>query len=242
METPSIGCLLTSFRRPENLHEQLAAVRSQSVPAERIVIFHNGSDMTPDMKEFSSHGDFIWCSENTGVWARFAFALSLFKTEYVAVFDDDTIPGLNWFKNCMECMGKNEALLGSGGVVFPEGTREPREYVGWSSQNEQAEFVDIVGHAWFLKRSWLLPFISTIREGTDTCGEDYHLSYSCQEIGIPTMVPPHPATDRSQWGSLKGELGHDQEALYTKPGEAESKQLAHDAYVGRGWKTGVPEQ
>jgi hypothetical protein len=40
-----------------------------------------------------------FCNRNLGVWSRFAYALNA-KTKYVCVFDDDTIPGNNWLKNC----------------------------------------------------------------------------------------------------------------------------------------------
>jgi hypothetical protein len=39
----------------------------------------------------------------------------------------------------------------------------------------------------------------------NTCGEDMHFSYMLQKYaGIPTIVPPHPKSDKSLWGSTKG--------------------------------------
>ena len=52
-----------------------------------------------------------------GVWARFAYALNA-KTEYIAMFDDDTIPGPLWFENCLNTMKRHEGLLGTIGLVL----------------------------------------------------------------------------------------------------------------------------
>ena len=55
---------------------------------------------------------------NYGVWARFAFALNS-TSDYVCVFDDDTIPSEKWFENCINCIeNENNGLYGTIGVTF----------------------------------------------------------------------------------------------------------------------------
>ena len=55
------------------------------------------------------------CNHNFKFFGRFAFAM-LAQTEYVAIFDDDTIPGKNWFKHCLDHMIQLNGLLGTTGI------------------------------------------------------------------------------------------------------------------------------
>jgi hypothetical protein len=56
----------------------------------------------------------VLCSENAYFHGRFALAL-LATTEYVAIFDDDSIPGCDWFANCLETMARTPGILGTNG-------------------------------------------------------------------------------------------------------------------------------
>ena len=231
-----ISVLVTGYKRPHTLAPQLTAIRTQTVQPKEIVVWQNGAR---DASESLSGANYVFCKNNWGVWPRFTFPLYAFSTKYVAIFDDDTIPGEQWFDNCLDVIQKTPALLGANGVIFPSGDRTPRQYVGWASKNSHQERVDIVGHCWFFERDWLRHFCNTIRADSagSTCGEDYHFSYSLQQVGIPTIVPPHPADDIGMWGSIKGGLGMDDEALYLKPGEEEKKAAVHAEYKAMGWKT-----
>jgi hypothetical protein len=144
-------------------------------------------------------------NKNLGVWARFAFALNA-KTEYICVFDDDTIPGPKWLENCLDSMKIREGLYGTIGIKFPE----PRYHftlddrVGWDRPNTDITQVDIVGHAWFFKRCWLKYLWNYIPDyETDLkCAEDINFSFELQKAGIPTLVPPHPPGQYEYYGSF----------------------------------------
>jgi hypothetical protein len=231
--------MLTSFRRPHTLAQQLEAVQSQTVKPAHIVIWHNQSDGIKVDEEKMRSVDFVFSSRNLGVWARFLICLE-FNTDYIAVFDDDTIPGPKWFENCLKTFSESPkvGLVGSAGVLFDDGTREKRTYVGWSSQNESALPVDICGHAWFFKRELLKIYSQVYRATGPTCGEDYALSFSAQKLDLQTVVPPHPKSDRDLWGSLRGlELGGDDVAMFKTEGQAEAKAEAHKIFKQWGWKT-----
>ena len=143
-------------------------------------------------------------NDNLGVWARFAYALNA-NTEYVCVFDDDTIPGIRWFENCLKTMETNHGLLGTRGVRYLSSKRaDLYDTFGWCGPNEKATEVDIVGHSWFFKREWLstfwreLPLLKSSR----IVGEDMHFSYTLQKyLKLKTYVPPHPINNREMWGS-----------------------------------------
>ena len=90
-----ITTILTVYRRPHTLIEQLEAIQNQTYPPSSIIIWKNHYDniVLPEIPEhLKKNVDIITSTRNFGVWARFALGL-LANTNYVAVFDDDTIPG-----------------------------------------------------------------------------------------------------------------------------------------------------
>ena len=71
-----------------------------------------------DAIDASSFDRVLISSDNAYFHARFALAL-LAQTEYVAIFDDDSIPGPEWFENCrrLKHLIKPMNRLGLLGVV-----------------------------------------------------------------------------------------------------------------------------
>jgi hypothetical protein len=128
----------------------------------------------------------------------------LADTEYIAIYDDDTMPGKKWHENCLETMGERPGILGGIGVVLPGERYYGHRRVGWSAPNAEVEQVDLVGHAWFFKSEWLQYFWRE-KPYTWENGEDIHFSYTAQKYGgIKTYVPPHPMDDKDMFSSLKG--------------------------------------
>ncbi len=223
-----ITAVLNGFRRSDNLILQIEALEKQTVRPQEIMIWHNNPGEGYAMNyEVSSKTKSAYNNFNYGVWARFAFALNA-RTEYVCMFDDDTIPGSRWFENCLDQMQRTEALLGTAGILYvdppPADSLEvsyynPMAKLGWYATGniDRAIEVDFVGHAWFFKRAWLSAFWRELPDPRYTlCGEDMHFSYMLQKyLGIPTMVPPHPAGMPELWGSTRGhDLGNDQASLW----------------------------
>lgn len=198
-----ITVILNAFKRQQYLQEQIDSVLSQTQPAERILIWNNGEAL--DLCGYGNNVMIANNSHNLGVWSRFAYAINA-ETEFVCVLDDDTIPAPQFFENCLQQMKLEPALLGARGLRFLSNKRyHPFISFGWDAPNEKAEVVDIVGHAWFFKREWLgvfwreLPPLGTSR----LVGEDMHFSFMLQKyLGIRTMVPPHPRSNPSIWGSV----------------------------------------
>jgi len=206
----SITAIINIFRRGHVLDEQINAITQQSVPPKSIIIWNNGNreiDLTkyknnPFFKVFDSN-------YNSGVWSRFIIS-QLADTEYICIFDDDTIPGNNWFKNCLNCMSEKEALYGTIGVVFKDTNKYDilRRY-GWDcanfGNNTTSKPVDIVGHSWFFKKEWISYFTRECPKVNEyfSVGEDMTFSFMLQKYAnIATYVPPHPSNDMSLFGSI----------------------------------------
>ena len=142
----------------------------------------------------------------------------LAQTPYVAIFDDDTIPGKRWFENCLNTMKTHEGILGTLGIILKSNKYQGCGRAGWNgAKGTKPIEVDLVGHAWFMKRKWL-QYLWYEEPISWENGEDIQLSYLAQKYGgVKTFVPPHPLEKRELWGSTQGmKLGADKQANYLK--------------------------
>jgi len=206
----NITAIINIFKRDYSLEEQIKAIKGQTIPPKSIILWNNGNktiDLTkykndPFLKVFD-------CNYNTGVWPRFLISL-IADTEYICVFDDDTIPGSNWFLNCLNCMKEKEALYGTIGVIFNDSNQyKTLKRYGWDFSNDGNNIVpmpvDIVGHSWFFKKEWINYLIKVSSKLNEYfyVGEDINFSFMLQKYAnIPTYVPPHPSNDISLFGSI----------------------------------------
>lgn len=205
-QVSDITVILNLYKRPHVLLEQINAIQQQTVQPKQIIVWRNHVDgiEIPEAVTSDSNIIIINCNKNLGVWPRFTIGL-LASTTYVAVFDDDTIPGKKWFENCLHTIKVHNGLLGSIGLIFNNSSKYMNYCrIGWSSCNDTARQVDIVGHAWFFKREWILELAKIIPdyEKLLLVGEDMGFSWALQQIGIPTYVPPHPSNDLEMFGSI----------------------------------------
>lgn len=237
-DSPSIGIVLSAWRRTHLLADQLLAIRRQTVPATTVLIWHNPCDG----QDFSSlrladNEHFVTTSLNRGVWGRFSI-LGLLDTDYIHVIDDDTMPGHEWFRNCLETFADlpKHSVLGTCGRVFPDGTRDSAAAVGWQNPMDTTVHADVLNHSWFFSQSLAKLFYPTSFYGP-TCGEDYAICVLGRKHGGIVACPPHPRDRMELWGSLRGmELGADEHALYLRPEEESKKQAVHGDLRKRGWR------
>ena len=219
-----ITAVLNGFRRPNNLNEQLEALRNQTVPPDEILLWYNNPGETEINYDIGTEIPTAYCNYNFGVWARFYFAMNA-RNPYVCVFDDDTIPGTQWLENCMTTMNLHNGLLGTVGLLYSpplpptqSSYYEPYNRYGWvaGGNNETTVQVDLVGHSWFFRKEWLSFMTRELPDPKyNTCGEDMHFSYMLQKYaGINTYVPPHPISNKELWGSVRGQYGADAVAMW----------------------------
>jgi GT2 family glycosyltransferase len=239
----SITVILNCYKRPQYLQEQLKAIKAQSIPPESVWLWVNSS---PENKKFNPYRmgfDKVFKSNtNCKYHARFAIGL-LAETEYVAFFDDDTIPGRKWFENCLDTMDETPGILGGAGCVLFS-----RHYVdhvreGWPSQNQFTTEVDLVGHAWFMSREDL-NYMWRETPLTFENGEDIQLAYLAKKHGgVSCYCPPHPPDQPALHSSLKAEeYGNDTKAssngsLMSVPQFYAQRDECISHGINNGWKT-----
>ena len=108
----NVTAIINGYKRANNVDHIVLSLLNQSCRPQDIFIWWN------DKEEFKKARYARFCKnivsdENLGVWARFTFALNS-STEFIVVFDDDTIPGHRWIENCL-----NHSHLGLlGTIVF----------------------------------------------------------------------------------------------------------------------------
>jgi len=225
MSDPSISVILTAWNRPQYLEEQVDAVFSQTVKPHEIVLWYNQPSKKLGVFKQKQRVDFknakrvkqIICDCNFGITPRFSIAPFL-EGEYICIFDDDTIPGIRWFENCLQYIEKEKCMLGTIGLRYlsvDQGsvvTEKPR--MGWEAENKNLEFVDLVGHSWFFRREWAKYFWWE-EPLLKTFGEDIHFCAMLSKHGIRSACPPHPPEEKQLWGSLYPERGIDRVAIST---------------------------
>lgn len=235
-----ITAIINGFRRFSTLEEQYNSIANQTIKPKEILFWQNHHPETFD--KFSTkiiqNCKSAICNQNFGVWARFAYALNA-KTKYICIFDDDTIPGIKWFENCLSTINSHRGLLGTRGIIFPnKNSYHHSNGIGWETANKDTVKVDIVGHCWFFEREWLSAYWAEMPPlEYFYAGEDMHFSYAIQKhYNLNTYVPPHPAEDKRLWGSLKAvEYGNGKEATANFAIPEMYKYLNY--IVGKGFKT-----
>lgn len=231
----NITAILTGYNRPMTMNALADAVRGQSIPPDDVWVWYNkGTEEQEEIEDVKA----AYCNANFGFFSRFAMAL-LAPTPYVALFDDDTIPGERWFENCLETMEKTPGILGTVGIYLNGPYYRGHERVGWPAPNEITATVDLIGHCWFMRKEdlkWMF-----MEEPFRTCnGEDIHLAALAWRYGgVQCYVPPHPPRDKSMWGSLHGQkLGMDKAAssLQSIQQHIGQRDAIVKEEIDRGWK------
>tara|TARA_Y100000592_G_C5477915_1_gene323490 strand:+ start:1712 stop:3328 length:1617 start_codon:yes stop_codon:yes gene_type:complete len=235
-----ITVILNCYRRPYNLKMQVDAIRAQSVKPVQIWLWINYHEDNKDFDPSTLGVDKVFSNDfNWKFYGRFAAAL-LADTEYIAIYDDDTIPGKRWHENCLKTMKTHEGILGSAGIILKSDRYVNHDRCGWPTQNREVTEVDLVGHSWFFKREWLR-YLWQEKPVTWENGEDIQFGFMAKVYGgIPTYCPPHPPEDRELHGSILGnELGIDDKATSTNSSVSHQQFFSErDRCVQEGIKSG----
>jgi hypothetical protein len=239
--TTDVTVILNCYRRPEYLQEQIDAIKNQTMKPKEIWIWVNDHKDNEGV-DFSSLGvDRVFRNDyNWKFYGRFAGAL-LASTDFIAMFDDDTIPGTHWLENCFSTFSSHEGILGGAGVILKDDKYFGHDRFGWSSQNNEVVEVDLVGHAWFFKTEWL-QYLWKERPYMWDNGEDIQFSYLAQKYGkIKTYCPPHPSNNLKLHSSLKGyKLGVDSKATSATKNHSIFYKQRNDCVknaIDNGWQT-----
>lgn len=233
----SVTVILNAYRRPQNLQQQLKAIKNQSIKPDQVWLWINyHSDFFEKEPDLSGFDRIISNDFNWKYFGRFSIAM-MSQTHYIALFDDDTIPGPRWLENAINTNKDTNGVIGGVGLVQHDKVNYMNHTrYGWPSGNKDVVRVDLVGHAWLFTKDHLRCFWSEEPMTYETA-EDMHLSFTCQKHGFDTFVPPHSDLDMSS--SLFGyQLGIDNTTPSVIDHAAFFSLRDHcfQGYINRGWK------
>jgi len=198
-----ISVILTAYNRGYTLKDQIEAIKNQSIKIDEIIVFYNkGSEPQIDIDDVSIKT--VKLNYNSKFHGRFAFAFSL-QADYIAIFDDDIIPGVDWIKSCIESDKIKPGIYGASGILLEANAYAPHIKIGWNGiKNSFITEVDLVGHSWVFKKEYLK--YMWYEEPIDwNNGEDIQFSFLAKKYGnVKTYVPPHPIKNMKIWGNIIG--------------------------------------
>lgn len=240
-----VDVVLTCYKRPQVLLQQLDAVKSQTLAPRRIFLYQDGIDGYYKV-ELNDRilGEFDACkisATNGGVWKRFEFAAEIAKSPYICMFDDDTIPGERWLENCHVNMMQQRGVFGVNGYVVTDfkDYRNNRLTAGIYNPSVKTCAVDFVGHSWFFERE-ILPHMlaKPWSKKYKICGEDMTLSAAAKEHGIYSYIPPFPKNILSLWGELPqfSRYGASEVAIHINSSNQDKMRVAFNEIHADGWQ------
>lgn len=243
MHNETISVILTVYKR-NNILKQLNAIKSQTQKIKNITIYQNKNyvnvEETLKLASINIPINIIKSKDNLKFHARFCISF-LEKSDYICIFDDDTIPGKNWLLNCMNTHKKYNCIVGANGRIVKKDYNMyniQRLYnVGDGKEVIEDTKVDFVGHCWFFKKEWLSNMWSESPFSWDN-GEDIHFA-ALNKIrsNIDCYVPKMSVQDKSYWGDLETYLGDDLHATFKKQNHNTLRADIIKHYINNGWKT-----
>lgn len=190
------ACIFT-YMRPAVLQEQIEALENQTVPPSEIIIGHLENAEFPNF-DFGDH-KLIRFHHDPGIHAKFILATAAMpNTDFIAIFDDDVIPGKRWFENCLESYKNKEGAYGILGFDIYDNF--PRHSGGEEFPTKEIRQVDFLGQGFFfpfkyLKHMWNEPFPFYNQNG-----DDVWFGYQLSKEGVNCYTPPVPLDDKEMWG------------------------------------------
>lgn len=243
-----ITVILTVWKR-NNLLQQISQLVNQTKKPNQIWIYQNESHLDIEIPQQIKNQYNISVIQSRDINFKFhgRFVLPLLcDTEYVAIFDDDTVPGIRWLENCLDTSKRNNCIVGANGRTMKPGFESSNEQhmiaLGDGKPIEEETQVDFVGHCWFLKSEWCRNLWKDRPFSWDN-GEDIHLAASCQIYeNIKCFVPKMPLDDRELWGDLQPHLGADEHASWKKGTHANLRSDIVRYWCDKGWKPMVTKE
>jgi hypothetical protein len=246
---PDLTVIINAYGKPEYLPLIWEAIQYQSRrPIETWIIQNDPPMNDPAPLEFFNHLSdetrLIESDINFGCWQRFFLAAMYVKTKYVAIFDDDTMPGYEAMATVLGEMEKTPGIYGGVGVTFKQVRWAAWNYgLGWQSGCNETTQVDYVGHLWVMETAWMRelfkhvpPMLFDSKRPAREWGEDMYVSFVAQKLGIPTFVYPHGSKPNPRYSSLQGhQMNQHRNAMFLG-NSAQNGEVYFNHFIANGWR------
>jgi len=233
----SISVVIFTYKRPKYFRQQLIAIKNQTIKPIEIIVGHLINEKT---KYFDFYGvdKIIDFKYDPGIFSKFITATAA-KGDFIAIFDDDIIPGNRWFENCLDCFKKEKGLYGSfGGKLTESSYQKVKKFGGLHRKSQHKELVDFIGMSWFFPFEYL-SYIWKEKPPFYENGEDIFFSFMLKKYKkVDSFVTPYPK-NRDFWGSIYPEYGIDENAIFLRDMKTH-KSIRNETVkilMERGWKS-----
>jgi hypothetical protein len=230
VEPDSISVILTGYKR-DYFDEQINAILNQTIKPSKIYLWQNGNYVDLDKYREKYNINLIKSDENMKFHGRFAFGF-LMRTEYVAIFDDDIVPGKKWLENCLRLSKAKNCIVGANGRVYYPNTKK---WGGYDITVPDDFKMHFVGHCWFFKKEWL-KYMWQLDPYTLDNAEDMQLCIGAKMFGnIDTYVAKQTTND-TMADTKKNKYATDQHASFKLIKNHHSiRNDIINYYISKGW-------
>ena len=232
--------LLTVFKR-KTLGLQLKALSAQSIAPKQVVVYHDENHRKIPKRSLLRRGISVTeNSFNTKFIGRFAYLINA-PTEWVAVMDDDIIPGAFCLENYLAQAEHTGGIIGGMGRIarsnpLKDDLTQPPD-VGI---RPDPVLVDFVGHMWLFRKDQLFDMFA-FPPVTYATGEDMHLCFSSKlRSGVPSFAGGQRSDDESCDTSMN-KYAADEHAAYLHMPKSQ-REAVEEYFVEKGLKFITPDE
>lgn len=217
--------IVTLWKRKNYISEQYNAVIEQSIKPCEIIYIINEKFIDPKyiIKKCGENVRIIQSDINS-LYTRFAIAY-IASGKYVAILDDDVIPGKLWLSNAKRvCESRNALVTGTGRIWDENGKFGFFRMISSSKRNnnehqscsENDILCDWGCNSYFFKREWVGLILSSPRYNNSfKTYDDIQLATSLYaNAGIPCFVPCQPEDEPDCHANFKELYGDDEFAIW----------------------------
>lgn len=184
----NLAVILSSHMRPQMTEQQLLKLRQQTIHAKRIV-FLVSPGLSANEALLSSQ-ETVRTSFPFTPWRRF-YEAAMQDAEWVAILDDDTIPGSRWLEAALDYLKDNtNDVVAARGVKLDDSLGE--HMVGPGQEPQEITEVDYGENGWVLSRQKLVDLLGMDILGSNGAfGWSVHLGWAAKQQGGKTVVLPY---------------------------------------------------
>ncbi len=183
-----ITAIIQSYRRQPNIPIIIKALRNQSYPPSRIIVWNDNDGSGKDLHNLGKDIEIINTNtNNNGNYGAFLFSY-LADTKYVAIIDDDYPPAKDWFKFCVDNQKTTPGIYGRFGVILTDKSYVNRKVIYAGVGEVKFNKVDMVGQSYFFPKEAVLPLFSK-RPPQWHNNVDLHFSFLARKNGWKLYVP-----------------------------------------------------
>jgi hypothetical protein len=239
--------VLAVHARPALIEPQQRLLMTQTVQPLARAAWQNPTDrarFTPQVQAMLAKiPGLVTPNVDMGPWMRWGIA-SQCRTEFVAILDDDCMPGPRWFELALQRLqsaGEHD-IIACGGLLYGSDRADDMRPVGPEAPPVEEVEVDIGRGGWMMRADTARRIATTVPV-VDLLSTGLHVSAVVQELGGLVIVLPY-GRDHATWGMLEGPKSdnsmtariNEEHRNGQAPGDASSLRAdLYSAYRQQGW-------